>query len=465
MEAREYFTTIETEPDERSTDMDNAARLVEDYGNRLRYVEGLGWLLWDGRRWEQSKDGPIELAKDVVYDLRKEAADTQDFKRHEALSRHARRSAARERIYGMVDLAKTDPRVRRRVEDFDANPMLFNVANGTIDLTTGTLLDHEPEDHITRISPVTYDPEARSDVWDKFIRSITCEDAELAEFLQRAAGYSLTGKTTEKGFLFCYGPQGDNGKSTFLEALLHVMGDYGQALRPETILAGQGGSIPNDVARLVGRRFVTTSEPEEGESFNLGLIKRLTGSDTVQARFLRQEFFEFKPVLKLWLAANDRPDVRDSGDAVWGRIKMVPFNAHYPKGHPDRDEDLPRKLREAAPAILAWMVEGCLRWYDQGLNEPAVMREAVKDYRSDQDPVYLFVQERCSPGEREEANKVHSAYNSWAMGNDQAHLSQQALYKALEKQGYTKRRSHGKTWIEGLTLSTGASADDDDLPF
>lgn len=301
----------------RYTDTANAERLLERHGDKLRFVPEWGWLVWDGKRWRRDASGQVmELAKETIRNLRDEAVSVVDSRRREELERHANGSEARAKLYAMVDLARTDPRVVRSVEDFDTDPFLFNVQNGTLDLRTGEPKDHDPNDHITKLSPATWDPKAHSEVFEAFLESITCGDRDLATYLQEALGYSLTGDTREKGFFFCYGPNGNNGKSTLLEAFLYLMGDYGTTIDPQALMAGNSTDRRNVYAGLVGARFVLGNEPEDGQRLAMGEIKRLTGRDTIRGRYLYKDDFSFVPQLKLWLAANDRPDVRDASDAA-----------------------------------------------------------------------------------------------------------------------------------------------------
>lgn len=450
-------------------DSGNADRLIEQHGDHLRFVKQWGWLVWDGKRWARDAAGQVmEYAKKTALSIYTEAADEPDRERREDLVAHARRSLNAPRLREMVSLAQSDPRIAATPDQFDRDIWLFNCQNGTLDLQTGELRRHDPADLITHLANAAYDPDATSEVWDHFLADITCRNAELAGYLQRAVGYSLTGDTSAKGMFFCYGAQGDNGKTTLLEAILYAVGDYGKVIPPQTIMEGISGTgAQPELVKLPGARFVITKEPDEGETFKMGLVKQLTGSDTISVRDLYKEPFAFKPQLKLWMAANDKPRVREGGDAAWRRIRTVPFNAYFP---PEKqDLALPGKLEQAADAILAWAVEGCRLWREEDcrLREPSIVQEATQEYRDDQDPVSLFIRERCTEaeGDKEEATKLHEEYARWALANDAGTLSKQALYAALEKQGFKKGRSNGKTWIYGLTLSDEDLHADSPYPY
>jgi putative DNA primase/helicase len=204
-------------------------------------------------------------------------------------------------------------------------------------------------------------------------------NADLIAFLQRTAGYSLTGETGEECLIFLH-RTGRNGKSKLLGALQHVIGEYGQPTRIETLMSRNNSPIPNDIAALKGARFVHTNEVEDGQRFAENLVKQLTGGDRISARFLHAEFFEFQPIFKIWLAANHKPVIRGTDNAIWERIRLIPFSVTIPEG--ERDLHLAEKLAAEGPGILRWMVDGCRAWQHQGLCPPTEVRQATEDYRS-----------------------------------------------------------------------------------
>lgn len=445
-------------------DIGNAARFIAQHGNKLRYVPAWGWLVWDGTRWQRDAAGQVmELAKETARSMRLEAATLPSKHDSDLLHKWAWHSSSRAALADMIELAKSDRAVVRQDGDFDRNAALFNCANGTLDLCTGTLWPHDPADNITRLSPVAYGPEARSETWERFLADITQEDTELADYLQCAAGYSLSGETSEKVFFFCYGATGNNGKTTLLEALLYIFGDYGATIGPETLMVKRPGSIPNDVARLAGARYVNAGEPDEGQKLAMSDLKRWTGGDMVTARFMRGEFFDFRPQFKLWFAANSRPDVSETGDAAFSRIRLVPFEAQFDAAR--QDKEMPRKLQEAAPAILAWAVKGAVRWYQERcLPEPQVMRDAVAAYRAEQDAFLEFIDARCRPGEREKRSAVNAAYQAWAPTADAPSLTAKKLGHQYEQHGYKVRKLGGVWYVLGLELKD-ARPTADDFPF
>jgi putative DNA primase/helicase len=408
--------------DIRLTDVGNARRLVAAHGAELRYCASWKkWLVWDGRRWARDERQLVrEHAKAVTGAMLHEAAELPAGDLQKALAEHALRSQKVDRLRGMIDLAQSDPAVALVPADFDADPWLLNVSNGTLDLRTGQLREHRRGDLITKLAPVTYDPAATSDIWTRFLADAMQGNAELIAFLQRCVGYSLTGTTGEEVLFFLLGPEA-SGKSTFAEALKASCGDYARTTDFETFLQKKGDrGIPNDIAALAGSRVVISVEMADGKRLAEGLVKHLTGGDTVSARFLFGEFFDFIPQFKLWLAANDAPRVRHSDRAIWRRILKIPFVHTVPEDA--RDPAVKATLKDPAlggPAILAWAVEGCLAWQRERLRIPEEVRAATASYRAEQDPLRDFFADCCVfEAAAWTASKVlYDAYRAWAEQN------------------------------------------------
>ena len=404
------------------TDYGNTERLVAQYGSQIHYDATAGrWYVWDGRRWARDVTNEIErMAKNVVRNIYREAADEADPDRRAALSKWALRSEAQARILAMIALADSEPGVAVTPGHFDADPWMFNALNGTVDLRDGSLRPHDPDDMISKLAPVVYDPDAKSEVWDRFLEEATGGDGDLQRFLARAAGYTMTGLTSEEVLFFLHGPAAA-GKSTFVEALKATMGDYAMTADFETFLQRSFvGGIRNDIADLAGARFVLSIEVDEGKKLAEGLIKLITGGDTVKARHLYREGFEFVPQFSLWLVANHAPRVRDDDAAMWRRILRVPFE-HVVPVHL-RDSKLKAFLRDCergGPAILAWLVRGCREWRHIGLAIPLVIERATAEYRHDMDPLVDFVQQYCviTPLAQAETGQLREAYERWGSEN------------------------------------------------
>jgi putative DNA primase/helicase len=417
------------------TDEGNARRLVALHGAELRHCAALGWLVWDGRRWLEDDTGEIlRRARATVASLWSEAGllrriarfGRTDEERDALLDGAARlgewahRSEGAGRLFAMARLAQSEAGIQVRPHELDADLWLFNVANGTIDLRTGDLRPHRREDLLTRVSAVEYTPGARLQRWDDFLDAVTAGDGSLQAYVQRAAGYSLVGAPSEEVLFLAHGP-GASGKSTLVEAIKATMGEYAATADFETFLKRPtSGSPRNDIARLAGRRMVVAIEADEGGQLAPALVKTVTGGDTVTARKLYREFFEFVPSFTLWLVANHAPEVDADDDAMWRRIRLLPFEHVVPEA--ERDPAVKATLRDpavAGPAILAWAVEGCLIWQREGLGLPAGVGAATAAYRAGMDTMGDFFDEHCTfgPDEWVSATDLHGRYEEWAKAN------------------------------------------------
>lgn len=348
-----------------TTDLGNAQRLVAHHGEDIRYCPDFKkWLIWDGLRWCFDEDGAVmRRAKDTVRSIYAETANETNDTRRAALAKHAVASESAGRLAAMVELAKSEAELVARSSEFDADPMLLGVGNGTVNLLTGGLWEPRREDYITKQAMTHYDPAAQCPLWLSFLNRIMGGDTEMIGFLQRAMGYALTGSAKEQCLFLLYGV-GANGKSTFLNVIGELAGDYGANTPAESLMVQQNSGVRNDIARLRGVRFVTAIETEDGQRLAESLVKSLTGGDTISARFLYGEFFDFTPQFKLFLAANHKPVIKGDDYAIWRRVRLVPFEVTVPEGEQDRD--LPEKLRAELPGILNWAIEGCHEWIAQG---------------------------------------------------------------------------------------------------
>jgi putative DNA primase/helicase len=442
----------------RFTDLGNARQLIADHGADLLHVPGVGWLVWDGCRFAPDQTGAVHRrAKATVRAmLVRAAALTDDDQRKRAIV-HALASHSAGRIRAMVELAATEPEVIASPDDLDTDPLLLNCLNGTLDLRTRTLRPHERADRLTKLAPVRYDPAATAPRWEAFLHRVVPVEA-IRTFLQRATGYSCTGLTDDQCLFLLYG-LGANGKSTFLETLAGLLGDYGQAMNFVTLTtrtrAGQGPS--EDVARLRGARYVTAVETGEGVAFNEPLLKQLTGGDRINARFLHRNSFDFRPQFKLWLAANHKPTITGTDDAIWRRIHLIPFTEQIPEA--ERIRDLPRQLQAEASGILNWILIGLGAWQTDGLGLAEQVRAATKRYREEQDAMRAFLAARCvvDAAASVGATALYEAYADWAEAEDQRPESLTAFGRRLSDLGFGKARrqdgARGKVWVRlGLAL-------------
>jgi putative DNA primase/helicase len=458
---------ISTADDEavRRTDVGNAQRLVAAFGHAMRYcAPWKRWLVWDGGRWARDDRQRVrEYAKTVTRDMLHEAADLPAGDRQRALVEYALRSQKADRLRAMIELAQSDPTLAMVPGDFDADPWLLNVDNGTIDLRSGQLREHRRADLITKLAPVTYDPAATSDVWTRFLADAMQENAALIAFLQRCVGYSLTGTTGEEVLFFLLGPEA-SGKSTFAEAIKATFGDYARTTDFETFLQKKGDrGIPNDIAALAGARLVVSIEMADGKHLAEGLVKHLTGGDTVSARFLFGEFFDFIPQFKLWLAANDAPRVRHSDRAIWRRILRIPFEHTVPEAA--RDPAIKATLKDPArggPAILAWAVAGCLAWQRDRLQVPIEVQTATASYRADQDPLRDFFADCCvfDPSAWTSSKELFAAYRAWGEANGiEKPMTSTAFGSQLAAHGCSPGKAKETRGWHGIALSPGQNPD------
>jgi putative DNA primase/helicase len=451
------------------TDLGNAERFVKEHGKDIRYcAEIKRWFVWNGNFWERDASGEVyRKAKKTVRQMLIEAAHIESEEVRKALVKHERRSESENRIKAMVNLAQSESGIPIRLTEFDADSMLFNLQNGTIDLRTGELQKHRREDLISKISSVTYNPLASAPLWDSFIKRITNGSEGLAGYLARAVGYSLTGETIEHALFLLYGT-GANGKSTFLEAVRYVMGDYAASADFGAFLVSKGQGIRNDIARLQGTRFVTATESEAGKRMAESLVKQLTGGDQVSARFLYGEFFEFRPSFKLFLGTNHRPKVIGSDEGIWRRIRLIPFTATIPPS--ERDRNLTAKLKLEADGILNWAIAGLQAWRNGGLQDPKEVLTATDEYRQREDAIGHFLELCCASRKdgRVGSDALYKRYGTWVNANKEYELSHREFSKMLEERGFKKdHTAQGTTWF-GIELNSEHSASahlNDELPF
>jgi putative DNA primase/helicase len=436
----------------KRSDLGNAERLVAEHGSDLRFAPGLGWFAWDGRRWKRDVDGEVmRRAKRAVRSMYAAAADLEDSDDRKKLTTWALQSESEARLRAAASLAETEREVIVPADALDADPWLFNAANGTIDLHTGALREHRREDLLTRITPVVFDNLAEHHSWDAFLARITGNDAELAGFLRRAAGYTLTGRTSEEVLFFAHGSTA-TGKSTTLEALRAALGEYATTADFESFLKRRGDAgIRNDIARLAGARFVVSMEVDDGKALAEGLLKLLTGGDTVAARFLYRETFEFQPMFKLWLAANERPRVNADDSAIWRRIIQIPFVNVIPEA--ERDERVKLELRtspQAQSAVLTWAVRGCLEWQEKGLAVPQSVRDYTAEYRAENDLLRDWLADYCElDAEAYTSNaSLRESYEKWCGENGEKLVSSKTFAKLLRTKGCSaERKSRERGWL------------------
>lgn len=432
------------------TDMANAQRLAARHGQDLRFTPERGWLVWDGRRWAVDDKG-IEVqarAKESalsIFDEIREAAD------RDAKMRHAKRAQSKKSIDAAIWLARSEPGIPARLTQFDADPWLLNVANGTLDLRTSKLRPHRREELISNIVEVTFDADADCELWDAFLWRVTDRNEELYGYLRRFVGYLLVGDTSEQALHFLYG-LGANGKSVFCEVLIRLLGDYALAVSPDLIMLRRHGGIPNDVARLRGVRAALMNETSQGARFDEAKLKDLTGGDTLTARFLNQEFFDFQPTHRIVIRGNHKPTINGTDEGIWRRLRLVPFTVSIPADEQDRD--LLRKLEAELPGILNWALQGCREWKAEGLSPPVIIAEAVRQYREESDTLGRFIAECCEvrPLAQVKSSALFQRYQEFCEQAGERWVPAKDLPGEMQRRGFTWKRTKAGRLYEGVEL-------------
>lgn len=437
------------------TDLGNAKRLIAKHGDKIRYCFAWKkWLVWDSKTWHIDNNGQIlRLAKDTVKNIYVETVYSADSEGREKVAKWGVKSEDEKRIRSMVSLAQSEECVPISPCELDTDPYLLNCLNGTIDLRIGKLLQHDSKNFITKIIPVEYHPEATCPRWIEFLETIFNWNYDLIRFVQRAVGYSLTGDCSEQCLFLLHGT-GCNGKSTLLSCLSMLLGDYSQSADFETFLIRKNETIRNDLARMTGRRFISAIESEGERRLAEVLVKQLTGGDTITARFLFGEFFEFKPTFKIWLAANHKPNIRGTDYAIWRRIRLIPFNITIPEEK--RDSKLSEKLRDELPGILGWVVRGCLEWQRNGLQIPEEVKGATNEYKNEMDGIGIFLNECCvisnDTAVKTQSSSIYDAYRNWCDKNGEYSLDNRKFGKKLAEHGLQPSQSNGKRFWAGIGL-------------
>jgi putative DNA primase/helicase len=406
-----------------------ALRFAQRHAGDLRYVAAWSkWVQWTGSYW---RFDDTKLAFDLSRKVCREAAAECNKDKIASNLASAKTVAAVER------LALADRRIAATVDQWDADPWLLNTPDGVIDLQIGQRRPHRAEDYQTKITAVG--PGGGCPRFLAFLERITGGDGELVAYLQRVLGYALTGLTREHALFFGYGT-GANGKSVLLSTVSGLLGDYHKTAPIETFTASNADRHPTDLASLRGARIVTATETEEGRRWAESRIKQLTGGDTVAARFMRQDFFEYRPAFKLVIAGNHKPSLRSVDEAIRRRFHLIPFSITIPPE--ERDADLPEKLKAEWPGILAWLIEGCLEWQTDGLRPPTAVLEATEAYLSAEDSIAAWIEDKCerSAAAWESLANLFASWSVWANAAGEASGTMRKLGQTLETRGFFSSR-------------------------
>lgn len=435
---------------EFDTEFGNCARLVRYFGSGIRYTKEQDWMVWTGSRWTADESGFVrELIKKLPARIREEASFAEAtleigesvVNMREAIFKHAKKSATAKAVKATLYLAESE--LNEKLTAFDKNHYWLNLKDCTVDLVSSERWDHRVNDLLTRQAATSYGDESEDcPNWKRFLETII-PDAQVREFLQRAVGYSLTGDVSEQKLFFCYGT-GANGKSTFLDVILAMLGSYAMATPTETFIAEKRPAISNDLARLVGARFVRVSETEEGQRLAESLIKQVTGGPLarISTRFLNHEYFEYTPQFKAWFDGNHKPILKGVDKGIKRRLMLIPFTVTVPEEK--QDKMLAVKLLAELPGILRWAIDGAVEWHKlreqsgSGLKPPAAVLDFTNEYFDDMDPVAAFFLEECEMTGEVEATDLYEAFKRRQERNGQGVISQMRFGLQMDERGFKR---------------------------
>ena len=444
-------------PNYTMDDMGNAQRFVDLFGDQIRYCyTDKKWLWYDSRKWCYDNEGMRERMADRAIEAMKaeakfyiQADEENGGDMAKAFEKHMKKSRFYNSRISMLNMVQHHVPVLPF--QLDRYKMVLNTPSGVLNLKSGELKEHKPEYYLTKITPVEFSENAECPKWLEFLNEIFDGDKDLIRYIQKAVGYTLTGSTAEQCAFFLYGT-GKNGKSTFLDIIRDVFGDYAANIQPETIMvkSNTGGNANSDIARLKGARLVTSVEPNEGVRINEGLLKQLTGDDPVTARKLYGEEFEFKPEFKLWIATNHKPIIRGTDTGIWRRIHMIPFTVQIPEEKVDKN--LKHKLKAEMTGIFKWCVDGCLMWQREGLKMPKAVLDSVREYRREMDVISAFIEDKCQIGGSVQSSVLYAAYSSWAEENNEYRMSATKFGLEMAKRFEKIKTSKGQIFYNGVSL-------------
>ncbi len=435
------------------SDQDLALRFVREHADDLRYLKAWDkWLHYDGTRWR--KDDTLfafDLARMMCLKIAGKVEDKD--------MQHRLASAGA--VASTVRLASANRQFASAVEQWDADPWLLCTPGGTVDLrrtkSNGNLRPHRADDYLTKMTAVAPDPNCPTPLWTKFLERVTGEDitgaTDFQDYLQRMCGYMATGSIEEHAMFFLWGT-GANGKSVFIETIAGILGDYHRVAASETFFDTGGERHPTDLAGLQGARAVTLTETEEGGKWNESKIKKLTGGDTITARFMRQDYFDYKPQFKPLVAGNHRPSLRSIDEAIKRRMHLIPFQVTIPEG--ERDKELSEKLKAEWPGILAWIIRGCIDWQEEGLKPPKAVTDATQEYFKAEDHLGNWIGERCDrdPSGFESSEDLFDDWRQWAARSGLAVRTKTKLTQNLKERGFKDGRgTTGARGLEGIRFN------------
>ena len=436
------------------SDADNALRIHSVAGENFHHVAESGqWLVWDGCRWTPDRDGKmVRLFLNVMDATARQGLDAG--KGGESVVKFSMRCRDRAKVTAGLEMLKSVQGVTISASDLDADPWMLGTPSGLIDLRTGQPIDPDRKQLVTKSIACDFDPEATCPTWESVIHTAAAGDAELIRFLQAWTGYTLTGSVQEECLAFLHGT-GANSKGTITECTRTLMGDYAITAPESLFVVDRNSSATNDIARLSGCRMACAAELDENSSFAESRLKAITGRDSITARFLHREFFDFRPTHKFWISGNHKPGVRGVDHGIWRRIRLIPFTVTIPKE--ERDLKLADKLRDELPGILNWALAGCLIWQREGLQTPQCVAQATAAYQAAEDVVGQFLEEATDTDtdDRTLQSSLFQCYKAWAEKQGiKKPMTATMFNRKLEERGLQKKKSDGGRFWQGIALKT-----------
>ncbi len=421
------------------------------------------WYVFESGKWTITNETVLlNKACKFFEDQSDYINQIQNQETRNSRSREIKKLAKKATITNLVKLASI--KLLRNMNEFDTHQDALGVVNGYLDLKSNTFLGPDPLKMITRSTKSEFISNADAPLWKKTLNDIFEDDQSMVDFFQRAVGYSLLGDNKEQCLFICHG-SGANGKSLVLETIREVLGDYGQTMPIDVLLKGRRntGAASPETARLKGVRFAVASESERGQRWSSALVKQLTGGDTITARHLYGDIFEFKSEATIWITSNFKPEVDALDEAMWRRMILIPFNRVF-SDH-ERDYELPQKLKKEYPGILKWMVEGLEKYFEHGLNKPEAVQNAISEYRQEMDTVHRFIEERCllDRNSKTPLKTLKHAYQDWCSEELLQSLAVSEFKKALIDKNVHEKKSGSQRFYEGIKLEEAYKSSFDEM--
>lgn len=441
------------------TDFGQSEALLHLYIDRLRFVLGMGWFVWNGLRWEIDDRNAVWQFAIVAARIRLRAANhvlekAEGKEAIDAAMARVRNASARRSVPSVkkaLEAAASHPGAITEPGDLDAHSLRLGVRNGVIDLRAAELIPPSPHYMISKRANITFFKDAPCPRWLRFLDEVFLGDRDMIEYIQRCVGYSLTGEMTEQCFFILHG-HGANGKSVFTEVLRALLGEYGAAVDFGMFLANESTAVRNDLAALQGKRLVVASESAQGARLDEATIKKITGGDPLTVRFLFKEHFTYNPQFKIWLVTNHQPVITGTDNGIWRRVRMIPFEAKFQGAA--ADSALPKKLKAELPGILAWALRGALAWQRDGLEMPEKVADATSEYRTEMDLLGRFLADMCviDDEKRVKLDEFYAKYKAYTAENGIYTLAKHQLGRQMKERGFEQIKSVGFWHWRGVGL-------------